>query len=258
MKRFDPTYYAVQQYVRALPCREYLIRLIKEEEGNKYAQQRSFTASELLKSIGALKSYNCDGFNIYARPKSIQYLLGDDITPSQLPFVRKLAPSLIMETSPENYQVFLRLEDMPENEAAATQLCRLFARQYQADLGSADALHVGRLPGFTNRKPKHQQPGGLYPFVKVAYAQPQASSFSPPKGGLCLSDPLEIKDEIPKGKLPGRDRSREDFAIACRMIREGATDEEIFMVLSKREKGRHRPRYIRLTIRNARRAVGRS
>lgn len=52
------------------------------------------------------------------------------------------------------------------------------------------------------------------------------------------------------------DRSRKDFALACKMIRSGYHHDEIFDALSKTEKGMERGKsYIKFTIKNAIRAV---
>jgi hypothetical protein len=41
------------------------------------------------------------------------------------------------------------------------------AERYDADPGAADWRRFGRLPGFTNCKPKYRKPDGLFPFVRL-------------------------------------------------------------------------------------------
>jgi RepB DNA-primase from phage plasmid len=41
------------------------------------------------------------------------------------------------------------------------------ARRYDADLSAAGWRRFGRLPGFTNCKPKYRKPDGLFPFVQL-------------------------------------------------------------------------------------------
>ncbi|MEQ9437478.1 MAG: DNA-primase RepB domain-containing protein [Cyclobacteriaceae bacterium] len=257
MKNTSITYKAVEQYVQALPCEEYQVRLIRERDGQKEAQGRKWTSDQLIAGVGALQAKNAQGYHIYARPVSMQYILGDDIREERLAEIYALNPSLVIETSPNNYQVFLRLAQVPRSIKHANQICRAFAAQYNADRGSADAMHVGRLPGFTNRKPKYQMASGHFPFVKVVYAQNNVSSFSPPSGGLCLTSYSHQGAFSSNHRMSGEDRSREDFWVACKMIRKGETYEEIREVLSARDKGRDRPRYVEMTIRNARIAVAR-
>jgi hypothetical protein len=41
------------------------------------------------------------------------------------------------------------------------------ASRYDADPSAADWRRFGRLPGFTNCKPKYRKPDGLFPFVRL-------------------------------------------------------------------------------------------
>ena len=53
-------------------------------------------------------------------------------------------------------------------KAVSTFIAQELARRYQADPSAADWRRFGRLPGFTNCKPKHRQANGLFPFVLFA------------------------------------------------------------------------------------------
>lgn len=254
MNRVDHTLQAVSRYLDALPCERYLLRAVFYLEDSKTkAQKREWTYDQLIKSIGKLKSLNAEGWHIFIRPLSTEYILIDDVKPGMLSEVCKINPSLVMETSPQNYQVFLRFPEPPTTEQA-NQLCKTLAAQYHGDPGSADAMHLGRLPGFTNRKQKHQLPNGHYPFVKIVVAQNCTTSFSPLTGAVCLTDSARGESCIPPA-ASGPDRSREDFALACRMYRQGKSEADINMVLSQRDKGSNRPKYVEMTIRNACNAV---
>src|SRR5205823_6207140 len=52
----------------------------------------------------------------------------------------------------------------------STAAARALAEKFKGDPSSADWRHFGRLAGFTNRKDKHRQPGGHYPFVRLLHA----------------------------------------------------------------------------------------
>lgn len=254
MNHTNYTHQAVSRYLDALPCERYLLRAVFDlEDGKTKAQKREWTRDQLLKSVGKLKSLNAEGWHIFIRPLSTEYVLIDDVKPRTLSEVCKINPSLVMETSSQNYQVFLRLPESPATEQA-NQLCKTLAAQYHGDPGSADAMHLGRLPGFTNRKPKHQMPSGHYPFVKIVVAQNCTTSFFPLTGAVCLTDSAHCEGYTPPA-ASGPDRSREDFALACRMHRQGKAEAEISIVLSQQEKGSSRPKYVEMTVRNARNAV---
>ena len=75
-------------------------------------------------------------------------------------------PALVVETSPQNFQVWLnhgRTLDRNMSSWAAKEL----AKRFGGDLSSADWRHFGRLAGFTNRKPERLLPNGLAPFVRL-------------------------------------------------------------------------------------------
>jgi hypothetical protein len=70
----------------------------------------------------------------------------------------------VVETSPGNFQAWLKHHRTYET-AVATFIAQELARRYQADPSAADWRSFGRLPGFTNCKPKYRQANGLFPFV---------------------------------------------------------------------------------------------
>jgi len=75
-------------------------------------------------------------------------------------------PALVVETSPQNFQVWLnhgRSLDRNMGSWAAKEL----AKRFGGDLSSADWRHFGRLAGFTNRKLERLLPNGLAPFVRL-------------------------------------------------------------------------------------------
>ena len=48
-----------------------------------------------------------------------------------------------------------------------TLAAKTLAEQFGADRSAADWRRFGRAPGFTNRKPQHRNPQGLYPFAHL-------------------------------------------------------------------------------------------
>lgn len=88
-------------------------------------------------------------------------------------------PAATIETSPGNYQAWVKMADGPLSDEVRGMAARGLAEHYQGDLNSADGRHYGRLAGFTNQKPEHAR-DGRQPYVlahdcpgKVAGAAPE-------------------------------------------------------------------------------------
>ena len=135
---------------------------------------RTWDSADLLKSVPWLKAKNLEGAAIYIRPLGEHNLsLIDDLKPEVLPHLKSdgFEPCLVVQTSPNNYQAWLNHGKTLPKELS-TAVARALAERFGGDLGSADWRHFGRLGGFTNRKEKHQQPNGLFPFVRIIESAP--------------------------------------------------------------------------------------
>jgi hypothetical protein len=117
-----------------------------------------------------LRYENCNGRNIYIRPSGEHNLsLVDDLTQYGVAWMRRsgFAPALVVETSPDNFQAWLKHPRKLDKEVG-TAAARALAVQFGADTGAADWRHYGRLGGFVNRKAKYFDAAtGLYPYVRV-------------------------------------------------------------------------------------------
>lgn len=134
---------------------------------------RTWPAETLLRSVSWLKFQNQQGRNIYIRPNGEHSLtLVDDLTADM---VKRMCdegfnPAIVLETSPGNFQAWLNHgRTLPKDVSSAA--ARAVAARFDADPGSADWRHFGRLAGYTNRKIKHQMPDGRFPFVRLVYAE---------------------------------------------------------------------------------------
>jgi hypothetical protein len=81
------------------------------------------------------------------------------------------APCLVVETSPGNFQAWvrlLRIGSIPYELAHAAS--RALAARFDGDPRAVSPLQPGRLPGFTNRKEKYAAADGRYPFVRMISA----------------------------------------------------------------------------------------
>lgn len=249
-------YSTLERYVSAFEAEEYTVQLVHVDKVQFPPVRRKFTPGQLVGSLKFLQHKNALGYNVYARPAGYQYVLLDDLRRESLRELAGMKPSLLMETSPGNYQAFLTFDQVPVSRLAALALCRDVAAYFGADPGSAEPDHVGRLPGFTNRKEKYRNDKGFYPFVQLHGACRRHTCFIP-HSGLCA----QIIQEVDRsGTPPTReelDRSRQDFNTACMLIRQGKPDAYIRQVLeqtSLKAPGR-RDDYVGRTIYNARRLL---
>jgi hypothetical protein len=128
---------------------------------------RTWDAETLVRSIPWLKHQNRDGRNIYIRPKGEHNLsLVDDLSADRVRQMKAagFAPALVVQTSPGNFQAWLK-HPTPLPKELSTAVARELATSFGGDRGAADWRHFGRLAGFTNRKEKYKAANGLYPFV---------------------------------------------------------------------------------------------
>ena len=174
-----------------------------------------------------------------------------------------LRPCLLLETSPANFQAWVILDNCPADREEARAICRAMAKTYGADLRSADPDHVGRLPGLTNRKPKHRQPDGQYPYVKLHRAMRRTSHFSTLSGGAVVNEPGQADAGISRSiRASGEGHSEHDYGIVCGLVAKGWPDDRITAHLLRhspdieRRKGRYVMKYIERTIRHARTRLG--
>ena len=126
-------------------------------------------AVAVLEKLSLLKYRNLRGSHIYIRPSGEhRYTALDDLSESSL---AKLAadgftPCAVVETSAGNFQAWLKHPQVLP-KLLGTYAAQTLAARYDADPSAADWRRFGRLPGFTNCKPKYKRPDGLFPFVRL-------------------------------------------------------------------------------------------
>jgi hypothetical protein len=218
----DRTYLAVRRQLHAMGCTGYEAG-IRDREGRMLT--RTWSAEEVLKAVPWLKRQNARGADIYVRPAGEQsqgLVLVDDLDQSQVARMKHegLTPAAVIETSPQNYQAWVRLTEGPLTPAVATTASRGIAQYFGGDLNSADWRHFGRLAGFTNRKPEHTTETGRHPWVlcheasgKQAERGPEAAQAAQQRVLERLVEAerqrrLEAAQAVPEG-VSGRDPVRE-------------------------------------------------
>jgi hypothetical protein len=225
---------------------------------------RTWSKAEALQSMAWLKRENARGADVYVRPageSNSGLVLVDDLNRGQLARMQAagMTPASVTETSPDNFQAWVRVHERPLEPKLATEVATMLAAQYGGDPNSADWRHFGRLAGLTNAKPKHKDANGRSPYVlahdsgsKVAPAglalvQQAAQRVREREASTERKTRLEATQTAPertKGRDPtqmylsglktlyGRfgasmDVSKADFMIGVAMARRGFNPDEI-------------------------------
>ena len=202
-------------------------------ETGRMSFRKRWTAPEIRKAFGWLAARNATGSSCYIRPAEAlgrtSWVLAGPLARGGLDRLAA-APGLVVESSPGVFEAWLRLA-APADAAARSAAARLFTREAGGDAGSVSAAQLGHLPGTTNRAPASAGDGPAF-FAALRSRSP--STVTP--------IPRAVEPFI--GRRPGAgrepaaggeenngrddpDRSRRDFAIACRLLETGAGDHAI-------------------------------
>jgi hypothetical protein len=126
-------------------------------------------AEAVLARLSLLKNRNARGSHIYVRPTGEhRYTALDDLSETSLALLTGdgFNPCAVVETSAGNFQAWLK-HSVVFPKLLGTFAAQTLATRYHADPSAADWRRFGRLPGFTNCKPKYKRPDGLFPFVRL-------------------------------------------------------------------------------------------
>ena len=110
------------------------------------------SAEDILAERKAYFRGNTSGMrDVYARIQDVRYVLADDIPTKDLHKVYKYRPTLVVETSRDNHQVWFRCDDI-ETSTEQHNAARWLVHAVGADKGATGPNHLARLPSFFNRK----------------------------------------------------------------------------------------------------------
>jgi len=205
---------------------------------------RVWSGRELDESIAWLKRMNARGNDIYIRPAGDVNgpVLVDDLTQEALERMRAdgFAPAATIETSPGNFQAWVKISDKPVPADVRRVAARDLANRYGGDIASADGRHYGRLAGFTNQKPKHtrngQQPyvlahdcsGAVARSAQQAYMDYIAPAPAPAPARALAPAPVGlVKQGQNEYRYSAADTSRADWALAMRLAEAGVPVSDI-------------------------------
>ena len=213
----DNTVETVQSQLRAMGAEVFEVGLFKPDAQGREPVMlpRVWDRDSLIRSIGWLRYENREGRNIYVRPKGEHNLsLVDDLSVGSIAEMTRsgFAPAALIETSPGNFQAWLKHPEQLPKELG-TAAARALAEKFGGDRGAADWRHFGRLAGFTNRKNRYRDAAtGLHPFVKLV----QASGGTYPAAPLFLA---QIRAELERRQRIEQERRMALASVAHSALR---------------------------------------
>ena len=161
----DRTLIAVRKMLAALDAPVYDVGILSER--GMLPGLTEMPADLVLARLPLLKAHNARGAHIYVRPSGPhRFTILDDLNQNAVNRLTAdgFAPCALVETSAGNFQAWLKHDGIYSKELS-TFVAQTLAARYQADPSAADWRRFGRLPGFTNCKPKYRSQNGLYPYV---------------------------------------------------------------------------------------------
>lgn len=191
-------------------------------------------------SLEKLKAHNANGHHILMQPDPViepWYMMADDLTPDHLEKQHKTCGHwkkgrMIIETSPGNYQVWIRCNHTLHNTEKRYWLRRLYS-----DPGADPWHRWGRCPGFFNRKEKHRTENGLFPLARLIWVdwltQAVIPEISPVQINSCLIDKrlsqqdIHYSCHIRRCDYERGNDSATDFAYALALARRGIPEDQI-------------------------------
>lgn len=177
--RRDRSLEALQRQIAALDVPRFEVGIREAKTGQM--MNREWSRAEVEQSTAWLKRMNAKGNDIYIRPAGEHGLvLLDDLKSAALRAMARdgFSPAAAIETSPGNFQAWVKLSDKALPADVRHIAARGLAQRYGGDPNSADSRHYGRLAGFTNQKPEHTQEGHQ-PYV-LAHDCPGSSASAAP------------------------------------------------------------------------------
>ncbi|MHB1527827.1 MAG: DNA-primase RepB domain-containing protein [Acidiferrobacteraceae bacterium] len=217
MKKYEASLTVALDWFQAAGVDRWNFSLLRQvEKGGMLREDLVRDRAEMLKSAGWAWAMNADPDaheSVCIRPArgwAWQIIMMDDLPGALVMRIAQKYSSLAIETSLDNFQVWIRTEQ-PLDEPQRLHVQQHLLRKVGGDVGSSSGEHFGKCPGYRNRKPGR---GGFIVRVALATAGPamdvakyliEAPAPSPPPGaGGCA-----IGHDGARGV--GVDESRQEF-----------------------------------------------
>ncbi len=183
-------------------------------------------------SIAYLKAENSNGRHVLMQPVNEDYyMLADDLNLRLLQQQHKNCDGswksgrMIVETSPDNYQVWIR-----SSRPLSLDEKKFWLKKMHSDPGASPLNRWGRMPGFRNRKEKYRSNQNFYPLAKLIWVDWKYKASVPvPSGKKTISTSACLKVKTFSKKQIGICRkdyekgneSITDFSYALALARRG-------------------------------------
>ncbi len=171
-KRLNKTSEVVSRQIAAMGSKTFEVGLFRPDATDGAGPvmiPRTWDVDDLIRSISWMRLQNLQGRNVYVRPHGEHDLtMVDDLKRESIDrmFASGFKPAIVVETSPGNFQAWLKHSRVLSREVSSSA-ARALADEFGGDKGAADWRHFGRMAGFTNRKLKYRSADGLFPFVRL-------------------------------------------------------------------------------------------
>jgi hypothetical protein len=227
----------------------YEFGVYKEAEGQNGKGGAVWKVEQNDKTIPYLRAMNAKGRHIFIRPtfeREAHYMLHDDLDKKGLERHHKqdgkFKPGrMVVESSPDNYQVWIRSE-----RPLSVEEKKHWLEKMDSDPGASPRHRWGRAPGFRNRKEKYED-NGRYPLAKMIWVDWRGRAHVPevelpkpeieqrPKPSLVKTNSAARSGSLPtrdmyyagvdsKGKIK---ESEQDFRFALGLMRRGVERDEV-------------------------------
>lgn len=142
---------AIKRQLRAMGAAEYILSVgVQDKMINSHVD-----TAGVMKRVDWLRASNVQGKNVYIKPAAYNtdLVLVDDVEYESIErmIADGLRPAVAVETSPDNFQAWIRVGSPLEPEMRRA-VAGVIAREYGGDFGAVSKSQPGRLAGFTNRK----------------------------------------------------------------------------------------------------------
>ena len=138
----------IRQQFSAMGSRRFEVGVMRRNY--RMVLQRDQSVDQICKCIGWLRQENARGAHIFVRPEWPHALsLIDDVHADAFEEMAKTGfePAVVVETSPNNFQVWLNHGRVLSDRVLGTLIARQLASRFGGDHGSSDWRHFGRLAG---------------------------------------------------------------------------------------------------------------
>jgi|JRYH01.1.fsa_nt_gb hypothetical protein len=192
----------VAAQLHGMRCASYEVGIIASQGVDLPKERiRTWPAATVIKSIPFLRARNAAGYNIFIRPAPLPNGMAeplafiDDLNADSVERMKFYGHrfAALIESSPANFQGWIRLGQHPVERRLLTAAASLLAKSFYGDTHSADWRHFGRLAGFTNRKQSRLRHDGSAPFAVLR----DDYNGCMPSGRLTLqtaADELRVED----------------------------------------------------------------